>query len=393
MSDPSDSRLGPLDVNLRNLGLIQKLDMMRDAAVQNDWTLSNSRLPGAAKARARLSSRLMRRALEQAFEPLWTVFPHVPPDKAVLSGIEPYSRRPVVIHRNLFTRHVIVAGMTGSGKSTLLALFALQLLAQGISIIWADHAKTEGRRLLELVPDALVIRADQDLVNILDPVGRPETFWAALSFELAKAANLRVETWNELPEILARIQAGLAPGQRFPSLQELVEILFTLAKRERRPKLATLARAIQALNAVLGDMARVRHAPVDLSKRFRLVVLEFQGLPPRIHNFLAAVRLLRMQTRGSVEGHGSDLQSVYISDEGTFEFGKEMSGETGSGYVRTNKKLITQIRAQGTGVIVAVQMLCELDDSVKSNAATIVCFRLPNPKDAAEAQIILGMND
>ena len=391
MSDPFDSWLQALQGNLDNLGLMQKLDVMHNPTNEDLWALSNSPLPGAANSRARLRYRLVRRALEQPFQPVGAAFPDVPPDQAVMPGIELCSHRPVVILRNLFRRHAIVCGSSGIGKTNLLVWLALQLLAAGINVLWADH-KLEGRRLLELVPDARVIRADQDLVNILDPVGRPETYWAALFFELAKLANLRVEAWNELPEILVRIQKGLKPGQPFISLRDFCRILFEIATRERRPKLATVARAIRALNEVLGELSRVRRSPVHLLKRSRLVVLEYPGLPPRIQNFLAAVRLLRVQMQGAVDGHGTDLQSVYVSDEGTCEFGKEMSGEAGSGYVRANKRLITQIRCQGVGVIVAVQMLSELDDSVKANAATLIVFRCSNPKDANEAHVMLGMD-
>jgi hypothetical protein len=57
-------------------------------------------------------------------------------------------------------------------------------------------------------------------------------------------------------------------------------------------------------------MARVRRG-LDLSRRFRLIVRQYQGLPPRIHNFLTAVHVLRMQLLGSVEGHGSELQRLW----------------------------------------------------------------------------------
>jgi hypothetical protein len=135
----------------------------------------------------------------------------------------------------------------------------------------------------------------------------------------------------------------------------------------------------------------VRRAP-DVFDRFQLVVRQYHGLPSRIHNFLTAVRVLRMQMRGSAAGHGSTLQHVYISDEGAMEFGREMSSETGSGYVHATKKLVSQIRALGVGIIIAVQMLSELDDSAKSNAASLLFFRCPNPRDAQEALAMLGLD-
>jgi hypothetical protein len=164
-----------------------------------------------------------------------------------------------------------------------------------------------------------------------------------------------------------------------------------MAKEQHRPKLATVARALRALNVVLGRMTRVRRAP-DIFDRFQLVVRKYYGLPSRIHNFLTAVRVLRMQMRGSTTGHGSTLQHVYISDEGGMEFGREMSSETGSGYVRAAKRFVSQIRSQGVGIVIIVQMLSELDDSAKSNAASLMFFCCPNPRDAQEALVMLGLD-
>ena len=165
-----------------------------------------------------------------------------------------------------------------------------------------------------------------------------------------------------------------------------------MAKEQRRPKLATVAKALRALNVMLGKMSRVRRAP-DVFDRFQLVVRRYHGLPSRIHNFLTAMRVLHIQMKGSTTGHSSDLQHLYISDEGAIEFGREMSGQTGSGYIRAAKRFITQIRSQGVGIIIITQMLAELDDSVKSNAASLMFFRCPNPRDAQEALVMLGLDN
>jgi hypothetical protein len=372
------------------LEMMQELGLLNHPHYRYAWQAGHSPLPAAAKFRARLRNRLVPMLVEKRLRPPVVSFPLVPADKAVTFGSELTSHRPVVIHRDRLTRHVIIAGTTGCGKTTESAALIGHLLLQGMTVEFADH-KDEGGRLLTLYPDALVIRADQELVNVLEPLGPPEIYWSALFCEIAKVANLRVEAWNELPEVMVQIWRQLKLGEPGPSMQDLVGILFRLAKDQRRPKLATVARALRALNVVLGKMARVRRAP-DVFERFQFVVRQYHGLPARFHNFLTALRVLRMQMRGSAAGHSSTLQHVYISDEGSMEFGREMSGETGSGYVRATKRLVSQIRSQGVGIIITVQMLYELDDSAKSNAATLMFFRCPNPRDAQEALVMLGLD-
>lgn len=373
--------------SLELLEMMQELRVLNNPHLMEMWRAAHSPLPAAARLRARLRIILEKRLLENRLRPPAVTLPEVPAGKAVVLGSELTTHRPVLLHRDILTRHLIIVGATGAGKTT--GAIALLLQLPDVGVIFADH-KDEGGRLLKLFPDALVIRADQEPVNILEAVGPREIYWAALFSEIARMVYLRIEATNEMPEVMVDICRHLKPGEPCPSLHDLVGILFQMAKNQHRPKLATVARAIKAVNVVLGKMARVRRGP-DLSRRFRLIVRQYQGLPPRIHNFLTAVHVLRMQLLGSVEGHGSELHRLYISDEGTMEFGKEMSGEAGSGYVRANKRMITQVRSQGVGVVICTQLLGELEESVKGNAASLMCFCCRNPRDAQEAQLMLQL--
>lgn len=353
------------------------------------WQAGNSPLPGASKFRARLSAKLVPMLIEKRRTRPQVTFRAVSSNQAVEVGCELSSHRPVLIDRDLINRHVVVIGASGIGKTCAVVGWVLRLLSKGISVEFADH-KNEAGRLARLYPNTLIIRADQELINIVEPIGPAEIYHPGLFQELAKVSNLRAETWSELPEIMQAIGRSLNPGEPWPSLEDFVEILFKLAKEQHRPKLGTVARAIKSLNVMLGKMARVRRAP-DVFERFKLVIRQYRSLPPRIHNFLTAIRVLRLQARGAIEGRSAGLRHVYVSDEGTMEFGREMSSETGSGYVRANKQFITRIRSECVGVIVVTQLYAELDESVKSTAASFMSFCCPNPRDAREALVKLRL--
>lgn len=377
-------------------------EMMKLAGVVGDpyfedrWQWANSPLNNGKVAerfqrqlRNSLLPRVLAKQVHAASAPAW---PAVEPAQALLLGQEFHAGQPVMVNKSILNRHLLVVGATGSGKTTCICGLIDQMLRDNVVTAGFQDHKGEGRRLLNVFPDeVLVFRADQEPWNMLEPVGPAETYWWGLMSEFGKAFNLRTETWTELVEILVRLQRGLKPGEPYPSWRDFGDILKHLARVESRPKLETAANALESLCSVLGRTAQIRRAPV-LDPFYRITVFEHEGLPPRVHGFLAAVRLLRTQMSAMAEGRGSQgLRHVCISDEGTMEFGKELSQGTGSGYVSPHKRGVTQLRSAGVGFLVGVQNISEIDESLKANVATIIVLRCPNPKDAREGAQMLGL--
>jgi hypothetical protein len=362
------------------------------AEFQWEWSLSplaNGR--HAEKFQQRLENHLGPRLLAKQFQPEEIISAAVPKELAILLCLEQLTNQRLIINRDSLTGHLLVVGTTGSGKTSFIVWIITQLLRQGIRIVFHDH-KGEGRRLLHSFSNAMVFRPEQEFYNPLEPIGPTEMYWTALFAEFGRAFNLHAETWTELTPIMQRIVRSLKPGQAFPSWRDLAFILLNVAGKEHRPKLITLANAILSLAAVQGRSAVIRRAP-DMENRYRLIVYEYQQLPPRIHHFLSAVRLLRSQMKAMSQGHGHHLREIFVSDEAALEFGEEFSSVAGSNYVPIHKRIITQNRSFGSGVIAGAQMLSTIDSCLKSNAATVVCFRCPNPKEAREAQQLLLLPD
>jgi len=375
--------------------LIEASGCAGDPFVEGAWRWSLSPLDNgrhAAKFRQFLADRLQPRIIAKQLEANELILPSgVPDDSALILGFDPSSGRPFPIHIDAITAHLLVFGTTGAGKTTFLAWLIGQLLLRNIRVVFHDH-KGEGRRLLRLFPNSIVLRPDQGYCNPLEPVGPPELYWTALFAEFGRAINLHAETWSEAPSILERIHRGLRPGQPFPSLLDFVSILFKLAADEHRAKLITLARGIQSLCPILGKSAGMRKAP-DVAGRYSLIIHEYGSLPPRFHRLLTAIRLLRSHAKGLSQGHEHNLKEVFVSDEGALEFGREFAGVAGSAFIPVHKQIVTQNRSFGIGLLAGAQMPSTIDDDVKSNVASLACLRCPHPREAKEIQQMLMLPD
>lgn len=317
-------------------------------------------------------------------------WPEYPESESVAVGVDAASGRVLRVRHIALTAHLMGIGASRSGKTTFLFRIANELLKSGVRLEVEDH-KSEGRRLMNLHQDIGIFGPTDEPSNILEPVGDEETYWFDTFSEIGRAFNLRPENWTQLPDVMKRLQEGMKPGEAYPSLVDFYRILMKLAEEEKRPSYATSARAIRALCRIFGKRSRVRRAP-DIESRYQILIREYGGVPPRIHRLLAALRLSRSQLEASVKGHTHNLKKIHIRDEAGIVFGKEMSSVSGSGYIPPQKRDISQIGATGTGVFAGVQILSEIEDSLKSNVSTLACFRTPNPKDVREVEEMFGLS-
>ena len=351
----------------------------------------------AAQAQGQLQHMLVGRALVNQFRPTPARLPIVPVRKAIILGREIATGRPVMIHRNTLTRHMLVVGASGSGKTTLLAWIVHQLIQssayiekQPFTVQFVDH-KGEGRRFLHRYRDVTIFRPDQVPWNILEPVGDHETYWYGLFHEIGRAFNLRPETWSEMISIMVRLGRGLPAGNPYPSLLDFECILRILAEKDGRPNLLTAARAMATLNALLGRSARIRK--VDKIMKQRLIVYEQIGLPPRPAQCLEGIRHQRILAQASAAGHSQDLNEGIVIDEAGLVLGKELGADAGSGYISPYKRDFNQLRSMGKGLLAGVQVISDIEDCYKANITTLAVLRCPNIKDARECQQMLGLPD
>ncbi len=310
-------------------------------------------------------------------------WPHVDPSKGILIGYA--NGVPLYLPLEALTRHLLVHGPIGAGKTTFLFWVVFELQKRGIRVFLMDH-KSEARRLQSKAPLHL-IRPSGLWYNPLQPIGDDsEAYYAALCQEFSDIFQMHPGTQLKLTHLLLQLEAGLVPGESYPSLYDLKRVLEKLSKERKDQTLRTASMALGSLERVLGKTAQLRSAPHATPKE-HIIALECLGLPPRIVKFLSAVHLLRLQMGARASGHGNEgLEQIYLSDEGSFEFSANTSNS-----ITPQQKLFTQVRSMRVGVFVGVQTLGATDPIVKSNAGTYICLKAQGASEQREAAQLLGL--
>jgi len=139
--------------SMENLKLMADADVLNDPYYQLRFAMGNSPLregKRAVKANAQTGNILIGKAIANQFRPSRQDFPKVNPDDAIFFGHEIETGRPVLIPKNLLTRHCLIHGDTGSGKSNLQRFITTQLVKKNINVVMFDF-KDEGRRFLNII--------------------------------------------------------------------------------------------------------------------------------------------------------------------------------------------------------------------------------------------------
>jgi DNA polymerase III delta prime subunit len=366
-----------------------------DPLVREYWLRGLSPLSDGqhgAKAQAILETLLRGPSVLAALAPPTEPPEPDAPQKSMLHvGVRRALGRMTGIAKRFLTTRFLIQGPTGSGKSNLIWLLIRQLVADGIRVSFSC-GKNEGRKLLGRFAGVIVLNIPDLRENLFKPVGDAKRYFTTFWSEFARAYRLRRETVVKLIRLSLQVLAGQKEGDPSPSLYDFACLLHVTSKTGGDRTLETAALALESLNATLGEAAMVREGPCaeDL---FPIVVVQCHGLPPEFLQFLMAVRLYRTHEKAIARGHSGELTSVIISDEGALEFGRELAGETGSGYITPQKRLITQFRSTGTGLIIAAQSVSALDPAVVANVGSFICLRAQTDADVRVSGRLLGLPD
>ena len=130
----NNSRFSRFEGAIRNLQLMREAGAIHSPAAKRLWQLGLSPLnhgKHAEKYQAMLSNILIGPALMKQFAPArQPEQPSVPNRYAIVLGYERSTGRPLIIHRDLLTHHMLVVGATGSGKTHYVNWIASQIIGQ-----------------------------------------------------------------------------------------------------------------------------------------------------------------------------------------------------------------------------------------------------------------------
>lgn len=362
-------------------GTFINLQLMKAANVMNDpyhrFLASLGLSPGDGGRRAERfialqRKMLMGRAIANLIAgPPLPKLPKVDPRKAIQIGFVRSLKQWFLYPVLAMCQHLLVSGPIGRGKTNAIWFWLLQLLGRGLDAVFFDY-KNEGRRLLNRLSDVAVLRIDQLRENMIAPVGDPKTYFTVFTWEFSRLYGIRRETRRKLLKLLLQMYAGLKPGQACFSVADVWKCIRLLAEETKDPAWNTLLEALEALMESLGRNAFVRSGP-RVQERCSTVVYEYQGLPPSFLEFHLAIMTHRMLARAYEAGHSTDARVVVVIDEGRFAFGRELAGETASGYVPAPVRLISQSRSGGFIVLVGSQELGGIQELVPANVGGYLC--------------------
>ena len=106
---------------------------------------------------------------------------------------------------------------------------------------------------------------------------------------------------------------------------------------------------------------------------------------------LSGLRLLRLQAQAGQQGHNHHLRRVIFHDEAGLEFGREFESQSGSGFVTSAKRGISQMRSRGIGLLFGCQSYAQMTEDIKENTNIVFAFRTPAPADAQELAVRLNL--
>lgn len=377
---------------LRHLQWAEAAHCLHEASIQADLAASLSPLRHgqiAAKASHRLENRLFRRLVATAL--VGESLPEVPacdPQFAIpvakLIGTE------LMLWRLLdsFTGHGFLQGTTGSGKTTAQVTLADSFVVKQIAAV--IFARKEAGRLLLRYPQAILLRPHQLPVNFLNPIGDPRLFFAEWVPIIARGIGVRSDYVPRFLDVVLRAHADATAKGRKLSLAKLEKIFRGLGSRGDR-RCDTIAAALATFNLFLGDTARIEDAP-EWENLFSVIILDREGAPPAYRACLDGMMQHRFQAQAAEEGYTHHLRRVIFYDEAGLEFGREFeTQQAGAGFVSAAKRVISQMRSYGVGIIYSGQSYGLMSQDIKDNTNTLWAFRTVSTDDIRELGLRMNL--
>lgn len=328
-------------------------------------------------------------------------------------------------------RHLFICGATGSGKSNSTRTIAEALTVEaGVPWLVVEPAKAEykamGARLADHPGgDVIVIRpGDQDAPAAgIDPLRPAPGFPLQTHIDLVRALFLAAfDAQEPFPQILSaalvkayedagwNVASG-TPRRRghrplYPTLADLEETALHVVSEigygdEIRDNVTGFIR-VRLGSLRLGNTGRFLHRtqPINIAKLLRSnVVLELEELgDDKDKAFVMGVILialtehLRVEQRARPPG-ANRLRQVTVFEEAHRLFRAHTDESAGAKAVEMFASLLAEIRAYGTGVIVAEQIPSKIIADVIKNTSVKIMHRLPAADDRASVGATMNLSE
>ncbi len=294
-----------------------------------------------------------------------------------------------------FSGNLSVYGQYGMGKSNLNQHIIPQIIRQGTHVNIFDIA-VDYRDLLHIPGcSGLVLNPENERLNPLEPIGKPEEhlqfFWEITQQDF----NLRPETQELLfnyTEELYRI-FDVYRNEDPPTLINLKEFLKekkldSSTSVSDRGKIETALRKLDYILYSFGNMTNcARGFSLEMLDSFSFVSYEIGELSEEKRSWYTKLKLRQYYHQGSISNKRHQVKRIIAIDEAKGIFGKSRIGEA-TNYL---KDMYTRSRSIGCYWIITDQFSSELVDFTRASACQI-SFQHTVPKEINQIATSMGFS-
>lgn len=380
------------------------LQLAEKAGVQDDDRVKKALAvlwlnPENHTLRTSLQKFLLHKATPQTVDPL--PFPTLPKPEEIGGEIPlgtTLTGTQVGLQREEILQGILITGRSGAGKTNLNYVIARELWDRNIPWLAIDLSKRNFRHLIPAIPDLIVIPWNELRFNPLrNPPGTDPRLWCQIFCDItcqvfglqAASKSMTLDCVTDLYDTHFVYTHG---GTGFyPTVRELDSLL-----RERRKKTKSrvdmdyIDRCRNKTLTILNVLPEV----TGVSKGFpehllgRPMVLELVGLTSELQNWLVNLLLAWLVSYVEVNEKPGGLKEVIFVDEAARVFGKQFrAGE--ESYL---SQMARRVRQYGLALVVSDQMISSLDDSIKANSYTKICFCQGWARDIEETRRTLRLD-
>ncbi len=308
-----------------------------------------------------------------------------------------------------WTQHALIVGMPGTGKTTFAVNILTQFYKKGIPFLAIEPTKAEYRAMIDAVDDLQIFTPGNNAVSpfIINPFLPPRgitveqyipsllnAFKAAFSMDgplemlFQKAVNAcYIEYgWKRSSK---QGDEGTQPFGMFEYVQCFKRVMKTMNYKgdvQSNIETAGLLRLMNLIEQNSDIYDTVNTVPIEdmLSKP---TVLELNAIDNEEQKALIMALVLSsicVYTK-NIQKSAGHLKNVILIDEAhvLLDAGgdRENQGQSKAIAVNTIQRMIAEIRAYGTGIIIADQKPSAVTESIVSNTNVKITFRITSSRD------------
>ncbi len=333
-------------------------------------------------------------------------------------GKEAEGRGDLIVPLSLLHSHAFITGATETGKTNTNKQILLGLYEKGIPFAVIESAKKEYFRMLGEVPELRIYTAGSDGEKLAFNPLQPEDGVLIENHVHAVVRALLASTGGEhpIPEAFEGLlkqtymRLGWEYGmlaytderRPFPTFRNVFENVESYISQHAKygPEVRmnlTAALSIRTEAMCDGALGNLFDRPFGLQARDFLnspSVIELSDFSEGAVTFLMNILLFKFQSFLSRQPECEELKRVIVLEEAHNVFRKTLSEESGRALNNAYfEKMLAEIRASGTGLIICDQRPSILSDAVEANTSVKIVHALESDADREEVGRVINASD